>query len=432
MSKCYVYAWKNVNNGKMNIGYKSANDKEYTYITSLKNKEFWNDYSHGLMKKSILFEGNSDQENIAKSVEWFALKYAVATQANKLYNPGNNANRFDESAIPKQTKQLVIDYIEGRSDGLPQTENDSDVNFAENLHARIKRGEFEIHQVPRVEIEKYSRYQVRSKEKLIEHIRLIKTKIIENPEAARKLYGPIIVVVKASGEKMINDGNSRFAATENLPGWDVLPVVYVNESEYGDTETRRQDNFDLVGLYENKPSAEVKAPNTFADIKRNINNYIVRHNFDLSKSHHIDRLRQQVYARFSSVCESKHQLNGVIASILNDYDKTQAELKYEKNLLQYDSAFQERYKWDKYYSKDIACVFAKASEAKFMKALGYIQHAMFNDKLTKGAIVFHFVDKRELVEEEDKKNSNIEKLKRVIEFHNLPITIEVLPAFEQS
>ena len=40
MSKCYVYAWRNVNNGKMNIGYKSPNGEEHTYITSLKNTEF--------------------------------------------------------------------------------------------------------------------------------------------------------------------------------------------------------------------------------------------------------------------------------------------------------------------------------------------------------------------------------------------------------
>ena len=78
MAKCYVYAWKNVNNGKMNIGYKSPNNQEYTYITSLKNTEFWKDYSFGLLKKNVLFVGDESEENIAKSVEWFALKYAVA------------------------------------------------------------------------------------------------------------------------------------------------------------------------------------------------------------------------------------------------------------------------------------------------------------------------------------------------------------------
>ena len=286
MSKCYVYAWKNINTGKMNIGYKSPNDMEHIYITSLKNNEFWRDYSYGLLKKSILYVGDEKEANIAKSVEWFALKYAVATSKDKLYNPGNNANRYDETLIPKTTKQLVIDYIEGRAEGITALEQDFDVEFAEALHERIINAEFEVHQVLRSEIAKYSRNQVRSKEKLIDHIRKIRNGIIENPEKARNIYGPIIVVVKSSGQKIIVDGNSRFAATEDLVGWEVLPVIYVNESEFGENETQRQDNYDLVGLYENKPSEEITSSNTFSDLKRNINNYIVRHNFDLSKPHH--------------------------------------------------------------------------------------------------------------------------------------------------
>ena len=431
MAKCYVYAWKNTNNGKMNIGYKSPNDKEYTYITSLKNNEFWRDYSYGLLKKSILYVGDAKDDNVAKSVEWFALKYAVAVKREKLYNPGNNANRLDESLIPHETKQLVIDYIEGVAEGMSPLEDDEDVEFAVELNRRIKQGEFEIHQVVRSEIEKYARNQVRSKDKLIDHIRKIRTQMIEDPQEARNIYGPIVVAVKASGEKLVIDGNSRLAAAENLVGWEILPVVYINEAEFGETELQRLNNYDLVGLYENKPSKEIKASNSFADLKRNINNYIVRNNFDLSILSHVDYARQKIYARFGSVCESKQQLNGILTSIIHDFEKEQAQLKYVKNLIQYDDAWVSRYKWSNYNEHKIACVVVKASEAKYMKALGYIQHAMFNEGSSKGAIVFHFVDKRELVDEEDKETSNIEKLKKVIVFHNLPITVEVLPAFDE-
>jgi hypothetical protein len=428
MSKCYVYAWRNINNGKMNIGYKSPNGEEHTYITSLKNTEFWKDYSYGLLKRSILFVGEESEANIAKSVEWFALKYAVATAKDRLYNPGNNGSKGDENLIPKATKQLVIDYIEGYTDAMPLIKKDEDADFAQNLSDRIKNKEFEIHQIPRVEIEKYSRNQVRTKDKVINHIRNIRTKIMENPERSRELYGPIVVVVKASGEKMIVDGNSRFAATEGLVGWDVLPVIFINESEFGETEVQREDNYDLVGLYENKASEEIKEENSWADLKRNIVNYLVRHNLDFSKKYHIDRAREIIYARFLCVCESKQQLNGILKSIISDYEKSQAELKYEQNIISYDDSFIERYKWNKYYSKDVACVVAKASEAKFMKAIGYIQHAMFNDRLSKGAIVFHFSNKSELVVEE--KEKWIEKLKKVVKYHGLPITVEILPAFE--
>lgn len=429
MSKCYVYAWKNVNNGKMNIGYKSPNDKEYTYITSLKNSEFWKDYSYGLLKKSILYIGDEKSANVAKSVEWFALNYATAVAKDRLYNPGNNASKGDETLIPKDVKRIVIDFIEGRSNGMPLLDLDKDVEFAEKLSSRIKSGEFEICQVPRSIIATYSHNQVRNKERDLAHIRDIRTSIMENPEEAREIFGPIIVVVQANGNKLIVDGNSRFAATENLIGWEILPVVYVNDSEFGDTELQRQDNYDLVGLNENKRAKEVKAPNTWADLKRNIVNYLVRHNYDLSKSHHVDAARSSIYARFTKVCDSKQQLNGILTSILSDFAKSQAELQYQKNLKTYDDADMARKK-EKYAIEDIACVFAKASEAKFMKAIGYCQHAMYNEKLKNGAIVFYYDNKSEVVDEEHGAGW-IKKLKKVIEFHNLPITVEVLPAFDE-
>lgn len=435
MSKCYVYAWKNVNNGKMNIGYKSPNGEEHIYITSLKNSEFWKDYSYGLMRKSILFVGDSDQANVAKSVEWYALNYATAVAKDRLYNPGNNASKGEESLIPKETKKLIIDFIEGRGEGLSILDFDKDVDFAEKLSARIKSGEFEIHQVARSIIAQYDRHQVRNKEKDLVNISKIKTAILEDPASARKIFGPIIVVVKSNGAKMIIDGNSRFAATENVIGWEILPVVYINESEFGQTELQRQDNYDLVGLYENKPSKEVKSPNTWADLKRNIVNYLVRHNFDLSKSHHVSAARNAIYARFTSVCESKQQLNGILSSILKDFDKKQAELQYEDNLLAYDTAYQQRVKAKYALEDDRSCIFAAVSEAKNMKALGYCQHAMYNDKLSKGVIVFYFNTKGEIVNEnlpEKEGGSWVKKIKKAIEFHNLPIIVEVLPAFEKN
>ena len=429
MANSYVYAWRNINNGKMNIGYKSPNGEEHTYITSLKNSEFWRDYSYGLLKRSILYVGKETDANIAKSVEWFALDYATNVAKDRLYNPGNNASKGDTSLIPKETKKLIVDYIEGRSDGMPLLAEDSDVKFVENLSARIKAGEFEVHIVAREDIRKYSHNQVRSKDKDLAHIAKIRTAIMEDPAAAREIYGPIIVVVQADGNiKMIIDGNCRFAAAENITGWENLPVVYINESEFGETQMQRQDNYDLVGLFENKSSKEIKSSNSWDDLKRNMVNYLVRHNFDFSKSHHRDAARNVIYSRFTTVCESKMQLNGIFKSIINDHEHKQAELKYVKNLLSYDDAYIARRKYD-CAVEDVACVFAKVSEAKFMKVLGYCLHAMYNDKLKKGSIILYFSSKKELVDEETD-NSWIQKLKNVIEYHNHPITVEVLPAFQ--
>ena len=114
MSTVSVYGFRNRINGKMNIGVKSADGEDMlTYITSLNDEEFWEDYSKGLMEKSILFIGESKHEDLAKTIEWFALKYGISTKPEKFYLKKNNAHCVDEKLLTKKIKEIVIDYING-------------------------------------------------------------------------------------------------------------------------------------------------------------------------------------------------------------------------------------------------------------------------------------------------------------------------------
>lgn len=135
-----------------------------------------------------------------------------------------------------------------------------------------------------------------------------------------------------------------------------------------------------------------------------------------------------IYDRFEMVCESKQQLNGVLTSILNDFEKERLELRYQKNLITYDDGFFSDYLWNKYEKNDIAAVSTSQSKAKFAEVLGWIFRRMQTVDAKQGAIVLYYASKAELVNDEQEKW--IEKLKETIRFNNLPITVEVLPAFE--
>jgi len=433
MSTVSVYGFRNRINGKMNIGVKSADGEDMlTYITSLNDEEFWEDYSKGLMEKSILFIGESKQEDLAKTIEWFALKYGISTKPDKFYLKKNNAHCVNEKLLTKKIKQTVIDYING-SPGIevPDTSAE-DKSIVFSIHTNIVEKKYQIYQVDTKAVHKYARNQVRTNQYDPAHVKSIVDGMKEQPEEAVKVFGPVIVVVEEDGSYCILDGNNRTEAAMRMvkdkKGWTTVPVVYLNYTEFGATEKQRLNNYDMFGALENKRPFEAKKPNSKEDLKRIINNFIVREGLDLSKPTHVERARTLIYDRFLSVCDSKNMLNGALVSILNEFQKGQNELRYQKNLITYDDGFFNNYLWDKYEKHDIAAVSTTQSKAKYAEVLGWIFRRMQTVDAKTGAIVLYYSTKAELVNDEEEKW--IDKLKETIRFNNLPITVEVLPAFE--
>jgi GTPase SAR1 family protein len=424
----YLYGWKDIETSMFNIGSKTPDGTpKLSYVTSLSNDEWWERFGLGKMRQTILFVGD---EQTAKALEWFALDYGIAVKSGQFYNAKNNAHRGDQSLLTVEMKQIVIDYIEGRGNGI-QILNSDEVNnkLIMQISDNIEKNIYPQKIISLDVINKYDKSQVRAELLNETSVSTIKKRMEENPEEARKVFKPIVVVVQEDGTECVLDGNTRLAAATRARGWKEVPVVFINYTEFGSTEETRKENYVTFGLYANKENFEFKSPNSKEDFKRIINNLLVANKIDLSKPLHIDHARQLIYNKYAFVTASKQQLNGVLTSIITDFEKTQANLKYQGNLITYSDAFFKKYCWDNYGIKDIATVTIKVSEAAHGKGIGYILRRMKNVNASKGAIIFHYTKKEEIQAEAT--DNWIQDTKDTIAFSKLPITVEVLPAFKE-
>lgn len=427
-TNAYVYGYRDIETGMMNIGLKTPEGTDKSmYISSITSDKWWERYGWGKMEQSILFVGDVDT---AKTLEWFALGYGTKVMKHMFYNVKNNAHCVNEALLTTEMKQVVIDYIEGNGNGIDisnsaEEQNRLIINIADN----IKNGIYKVQELPISTVDSYDKNQVRVELVNQSSVSKIKARLEEDPKLARQVFSPITVVVTADGKNCILDGNTRFGAAKKARGWNVVPVVFINESEFGSDAKTRAENYTLFGLYANKENFEVKVSNSTEDLKRNINNFLVSENLDLSKQLHIDHARQLIYDKFGFLVPSKQQLNGILKSILNDFDKHQAELTYQGNILTYDESFFKRYAWDKYEKNDVATIHNTVSEVANAKVLGYILRRMKNVNAKKGAIILHYTSKSELASEELDKW--IPDLIDTIKHSKLPITVDVLPAFKK-
>lgn len=430
-NKVYVYGWRQPITGMMNIGYKSPNGQDmYTYISSIRdNSEFWVEHSYGRVKQYILFEGDASQDNVAKTLEWFALDYGMAVAKNKFYNAKNNAHCVDESLLTPDMKQIVIDFIEGKGNGLPVLRN-KDADLVDEIHNNIKAGNYILHNMAISDALKTDYIQVRVERIKPSHVREIKDRMLSDPATARKTFTPIVIVVNNIGTRTLIDGNHRLHAAAEIKGWTEVPVVFINEDEFGDTDEARLDNYELFGIVANKGTFEVKAENTNDDIKRSINNYLYRHQIDLTNPIHMDRARDLIYSRWAGACNTKQQLNGILVSLQNDIKKHQAGLKYQDNLLVYSEAFLKQHCWTNYGKNNVATITDSVSSARFAGSLGKIIRRMRNLNAKRGAIVLHFQSKSEIVNEEAE--GNVADMIDAINFMGLDITVEILPPFAEE
>lgn len=430
----FVYAYRDIETDILDIGHKSSNGEDKSkYITSCENPDFWERYSRGFMERYILFI--SDSEAKSKAAEWFSLDEGTKL-GRKFFNAKNNAHKLDQSMLLTSEKQIIIDFLRGEGTGIEfgsadaiKAEKNKEIIRTIAEHIEKRTGFYRELEIPVSEVKSYDKFQVR--EELVNHntVSRIHQRMLENPKLARETFLPIAVVVKRDGTKAVINGNTRLAAAIKTPGWTTTPVVFINETEFGSTVEIREKNYALLGLYMNREPFEIRVHNTKDDLKRNVNNFLYQENLDLSKPAHVDRARQLIYMNFDYACGSKQQLNGVLNSILSDFEKNQADLTYQDNLITYDDSYFSSYSWDKYRSKNISVVHKSVGDVANAKPLAYICRVMKKEKNKKGAIILHYTSKQELMSES--KNKWIEDLKETIEYMNLPITVDILPAFKK-
>lgn len=429
----FVYADQDIETNELYVGFKSdkGSDK-LTYISSCESSKYWSRRQEGKLERSILFIGS---EIKAKVAEWFALDQGFK-MGLPFFNSKNNAHRIDDSILSVPEKQIIIDFLRGEGKGIENgsvdaSESQKNREIVMSIAGRIESrdGYYKEMLLPVSEVSKYERYQVR--EELVNYstVSKLRQRLLENPKEAKEMFLPITVVVKRDGTKMVVNGNTRLATAIKTAGWDEVPVIFVNESEFGSTNKIRENNYRLFGLYMNREPLELRVYNSQKDLKRNVVNFLVEEKIDLSKPAHVDRARQLVYMNFGYVCGSKQQLNGVINSIICDFEKTQAELTYQENLISYSEGFLSIYCWDNYRSKDISAVYSRVSETANAKPLAYICRVMARERNKKGAIVLYYTSKQEIAKEQ--KDGWILDLIKTIEYMNLPIIVDVLPQFNK-
>lgn len=267
-----TYGWRNIENGKMYIGYHKTNEQYDGYVFSSEDEEANLAWSYGKLKRSILYRG---KQSVAITLENFLLKSVSANKNDQFYNKsvgGGEGCVADFSNLTEKDKKVGLDWIQGIDPVYETTQ--SKINKAEMqlLCYHVKNGKYRIHPAERVVfIHKLSRNQVRLNVIEHEHKEAIVERMKDDPAAARKNVSPVIVCVHDNGHREVIDGNHTIDAAHDA-GWLEIPVIYINYSEF----KFKQENIDYFGYMMNHEE-KIKKANSKDDLKQAIMRFTHSH-----------------------------------------------------------------------------------------------------------------------------------------------------------
>lgn len=267
-----TYGWRNIENGKMYIGYHKTNEELDGYVFSSEDEEANLSWSYGKLKRSILYRG---KQSVAITLENFLLKFVSANKNDQFYNRsvgGGEGCVTDFSNLTDAIKKIGIDWIQGIDPVYLTTQSKINKVEMQLLCYHVKNGKYRIHPAEKVkEIHKLPRNQVRLNVIEHEHKEAIVERMKDDPAAARKNVSPVIVCVHDNGYMEIIDGNHTIDAA-NDAGWLEIPVIYINYSEF----KFKQENIDYFGYMMNHEE-KIKKPNSKDDLKQAIMRFTNSH-----------------------------------------------------------------------------------------------------------------------------------------------------------
>ena len=267
-----TYGWRNIENGKMYIGYHKTNEELDGYVFSSEDEEANLAWSYGKLKRSILYRG---KQSVAITLENFLLKFVSANKNDQFYNRsvgGGEGCVTDFSNLTDAIKKVGIDWIQGIDPVYLTTQSKINKVEMQLLCYHVKNGKYRIHPAEKVkEIHKLPRNQVRLNVIEHEHKEAIVERMKDDPAAARKNVSPVIVCVHDNGYMEIIDGNHTIDAA-NDAGWLEIPVIYINYSEF----KFKQENIDYFGYMMNHEE-KIKKPNSKDDLKQAIMRFTNSH-----------------------------------------------------------------------------------------------------------------------------------------------------------
>jgi hypothetical protein len=441
MKKCYVYGWVNKETSKKYIGYKSPDGEDIsTYIASTKSKEFIHDYSHGFLERYILFEGDSTQNNVAKTLEWFALDYADVYKNKNFYNKVNSAHCIDEKLLSLDLKNVVVDFINDKGKGIvPQTikaniKHYELKNNIEKLADNVLAGKYNhtIQELKTSHILNLVKNQVRVFENAgREKVHEISDRMRENPSSARKIFKPVSITVNSNGDLMVIDGNTRTAAADLVDGWEEIPCVILDADLFGHDEKTRQNGYIMYGAYMNCETEEIRTPNSMDDIKSQWLRIISNENLDINDMFDRETAKELVMCMYENIIKSAKKRAGIWKSLIIDIDKERLSTKYsDKKLAVYTEKQIKDYAHEKYTRNKIAYIYCTFE--KFKECGWYIARRMKNLNAAHGAIIIYYNNFKQI--EDNEENKLVKDILDTIKYFNLEgkIQLEVLPAFSDK
>lgn len=248
-SEAFVYGWKNIENGKMYVGYHKSKEINDGYVFSSENLELREAWSYGKMRRSILHKGSASE---CITMERAILKKFDARRTDQWYNGTNGGGEGlgDWKSISDEDMAVAIDWVNGidpEEEKVDLHENVGDgvsvYSIVENIKARRV---YDIKKIPVEEIQTYKNNQVRTTMYNHNKIKDIVERMRENPGQSRGIVAPIVVCVNEDKENVIIDGNHTANAVVSA-GWTHADVVFLNFSEFGN----KKFNIDQFGSWMN-------------------------------------------------------------------------------------------------------------------------------------------------------------------------------------
>ena len=421
----YLYAWLKPEPYTVNMGKKVS--RRTSYVSSASAPEFWNDFGAAKLEQYCIFE--SDDESVVAAAEWWGLDYGMQVLGkDKFYNKVNNAHKGDQSLVTEEIKNKIVAFYNGK---LKPESDAKSVSLGKNIIDKVENGFYPVIQYPVYKLIELQRNQARAIEQNVtveqEIIRAYNTQ----PKQVLRDITPATLIKRADGSLEIINGHTRIGAASQCKGWNELPVCIVDESDFGETPTELASNIIIAGSYANRRSPIITQENTDDDLVFQMKNYMVIQGLDISPETARDYIRDLLTTEFAESAGSRSKASGIVTKIFNQYDKEQNELSITKNMKVYSDSFLKKYCYDKYESKGISTVHSTMSSMAHFTPLGFVfHHASHMSKLPKQlAIVLHCRTKNEYVNAQSA--DKVTSMKRVIEHYKLPITIDVLPSFEE-
>lgn len=267
-----TYGWRNIENGKMYIGYHKTTEVDDGYVFSTEDEEANKAWEYGKLQRHILYKGD---QSIAITLENFLLKEVNAIKNPQFYNRsvgGGVGCVTDFSNLSSSDKIIGLEWINGIDPKYSTAVSEVDKTDIQQLKNDIAASKYAIHPYESVrEIYNLPRIQVRENLEELEHMEEIAEKMKDNPAKARDHISPVIVVVFPDGSKKIVDGNNTVGAAHKAK-WKEIPVIYINSTEFKD----KLCNMKWFG-YAMNHAEKIKKPNSKNDLRKAIIDFTDTH-----------------------------------------------------------------------------------------------------------------------------------------------------------